>query len=103
MEKKIYDKKSEKIIDFIIGFILIPVFFGITTNLVSSKVSHGNYGPLVLISVLLIELVGVIYLCRKRKYMGIGLLFTLVVLPLVLLGTCLLIMGGGNMFGYLFR
>lgn len=103
MEKKIYEKKSEKVIDFLIGFFLIPAFFGITTGFVSATVGYRNFGPLISIFVLLAEIVGVIYLCRKRKFMGIGLLFALIVVPLVLLGTCLLIVGGGSILGQLFR
>lgn len=103
MEKKIYEKKSDKVIDFLIGFLLMPAFFAITTGFVSAAVGYRNSGSLISTFVLLAELVGAIYLCRKRKYIGTGLLFALVVVPLVLLGTCLLIMGGGSIFGQLFR
>lgn len=103
MEKKVYEKKIDKVIDFLIGFLLIPAFFGITTGFVSNVAGYRNLRPLIPVSVLVAELLGAIYLCRKRKYIGIGLLFALVVVPLVFLGTCLLIMGGRNIIGLLFR
>ena len=53
--------------------------------------------------VLLAELAGAIYLCRKRKYIGIGLLFALVVVPLVLMGTCLVVMGGMSFLRLFFK
>lgn len=109
MEKKIYEKKSEKVIDFLIGFFLIPTFFGITIGFVL-KAAEYYYKTIpnfcwswILTFVLLAELNEVISLYRKRKFIGIGLLFALVVVPLVLLGTCLLIMGGVSIFGHLFK
>ena len=110
MEKKVYEKKSEKVIDFLIGFLGIPWGTGLLLSLVGYLTSslfrpNYNYLPIgsILDVVLLVScLIFAIYLGRKRKYIGIGLLYALVVVPLVLLGTCLLISGGASIFG-LFR
>jgi len=93
VEKKVYQNKGEKVIDFLIGFFLIPGILSITIWCASIAVGYRNFGRFIPALVLLPELAGAIYLCLKRKYMGIGWLFALVVVPLVLLGTCLLIMG----------
>lgn len=103
MKTEIYDKKSDKIIDFLIGFFLIPAFLGISSRVVFVLVDNGKVVPFISLGVLLAELVGAIYLGLRRKYIGIGLLFSFVVVPVVLSGTCLLIMGGGNILGQLFK
>jgi hypothetical protein len=103
MEKKVYENKSDKVIDFLIGFFLIPVVFGITSSFVSVLVRHSGSGPFISIGLFLAELAGAIYLGRKRKYIGIGLLFIFVVLPLVAIGSCLLVMGAGSILSPLFR
>ncbi len=93
MQKKVYEKKSEKVIDFLIGFILIPAFLIITSRFISAAVFQPNFSSIIAIFVLLAELVGIIYLSRKRKFIGIGLAYTFIGIPLVLLGTCLLTLG----------
>jgi hypothetical protein len=107
MERKIYTKPSEKVIDFLIGFLLLPLLV-VLINAFSYRlwgfmkiIRIGYFHPIPLFGSTILglaELALAIYLCIKRKYIGIGLLFTLVVIPLVLLGTCLLILAGMNLF-----
>lgn len=111
MEKKIYEKKSEKVIDFLIGFLAIPWGPGLLLSLagyLTSSLFRSNYiyspiGSILYVVLLVSYLIFAIYLGRKRKYIGIGLLYALVVIPLVLLGTCLLAWGGTSIFGLFFR
>jgi hypothetical protein len=109
MEKKIYENKREKVIDFLIGFLAIPWGISLLMFLIGSMISRfnkTNYGPIysiLYIVVFLLELIFAIYIGRKRKYIGIGLLFALVIVPLVLLGTCLLIMSGTSIVGLFYR
>lgn len=98
MERKVYEKRSDKVIDFLIGFLLIPAFVGITIWFISILPGFRYFRGVISLVVFIAEIVAAIYLCRRRKYMGIGLLYALVVVPLVLAGTCFLIFFGGNMF-----
>jgi hypothetical protein len=97
MEKKVYAKRSEKAIDFLLGFFFIPALFSIPF-IVLRWVLKFRYYTIISPIVALLEIIFIIYICIKRKYIGIGLLFVLVVVPLAFLGTCLLIMGGFNLF-----
>lgn len=102
MEHKVYNNKREKIIDFLIGFFLIPAILGIT----ASTVGHQTFSPFHPVyttgellqaiysswPVLLGELGVCVYISirLKRKFIIRGLLYALVGVPLVLFGTCLL-------------
>ena len=101
MEKKIYDKKSEKVIDFLIG-LFIPVLFGVITSFASTVFWQRDPLQPFTAVVMLTLIVVAIYLCIKRRYIRIGLLFGLVILPLAFLGTCLLIATGGGFLRQLF-
>jgi hypothetical protein len=89
MENKIYAKKSEKVIDFLIGFLLIPVLIGISYPSIARSL-----GATLASIVFWLELLVVIYLSVKRVYIRIGVLLALVAIPLVALGACLLIIKG---------
>lgn len=116
MQKKIYNKKSEKIIDFLLGLMGAPVIFGITPIL-ASKLFYSfpffynihqpdNMGALGVYTaswpgfgiVFAAELAAAAYIGIKRKFIGIGLLFSIVVIPLVVAGGCMLLLSGGSMF-----
>jgi len=86
MEKKVYTEKKEKVIDFLIGFLLIPLAMIVPTVSAASAALFG-YFPLALF---LIEVGVVVYLSNKRKFIGTGFLFFLAFGPLVLVGTCVL-------------
>lgn len=99
MEKKIYFKKSQKVIDLLTGFLFIPVLFLISAKFILRR---GHFHDVsVYIFIVLAGIAGVIYLCIKRKYIGIGLLFAFVISPLVFLGACWVITGGKGILAYL--
>lgn len=92
MEKKVYTKKSEKVADFLIGFLLIPLSVGIP---ISWVMRFYKYHLLILSwCILLSELIFIIYLSIKRRFIKIGLIYFFVVVPLVLAGTCFAIILG---------
>ncbi len=107
MEKKIYVRKSEKVIDFLIGFLGIPLGLSLVGGVISQTGYHMKLGfNFITIVNLVFFLVGLgysTYIGTKRKFIGLGLLFVFVAVPLVLLGTCLLVMGGGSILSQLFR
>jgi hypothetical protein len=90
MEKKVYTKKSEKVVDFFIGFVGVPTFFAA----ILWGYSFLRYKQAILfdksvVIFVFLKLIGyVFYLVRKRKYVAIGLIYFLVVAPLVFVGTC---------------
>ncbi|MCX5700539.1 MAG: hypothetical protein NTZ63_03265 [Candidatus Omnitrophica bacterium] len=94
MEKKIYEKTSEKVIDFLVGFLIIPGGIGLILYLVRYlTTSFHIFNPLGSIGYpvfLILSLLLVNYFGKKRKYIGIGFLFAMISFPLVLLGTCFL-------------
>jgi len=96
MEKKVYKSRREKVIDFLVGFIAIP-FFLYFPILVRIFPRPGYYYPRGLIFgsvfVWFLFLALSAYIGFKRKFIGIGLLFSLIVVPLVALGTCFLFGG----------
>lgn len=90
MIKKVYTKKSEKAIDFLVGFLAVPV--GILS--IYYFINPLTSALIVFVSIVLI--LGVIFsicLCFTRKFIRIGLLFAVIVIPVVLslvvFGTCL--------------
>ncbi len=91
MEKKVYTKKSEKLIDFLIGFLLIPLSVGIPISWVTR---FYRYHLILFWCILLSELIFIIYLSIKRRFIKIGLIYFFVVVPLVLAGTCFAIIFG---------
>lgn len=106
METKIYQKKSEKIIDFLIGFLLIPIVGIVSTyySLFAASVPNSSFLYTILFMIVFgVEIVLTICLGVKRKFIGIGLLYALVAVPLVLLGTCLVAVFGGSFIDSLFR
>jgi len=107
VEKKVYEKKSEKVIDFLIGFFGIPLGLSLAAGIINATGRYirleYNFIAIVNVVVFLMGLGYSIYVARKRKFIGRGLLFVFVVVPLVLLGTCLLNMGGGRILGQLFK
>ncbi|MEI8348957.1 MAG: hypothetical protein WCI77_02290 [Candidatus Omnitrophota bacterium] len=112
MRKKIYASRREKIIDFFLGCALsfalsalsaAPMVLGIFMKS-SLSMANSSVVSIVISSVtFLATMAVVIYLCLRRLYMGIGLLFGLVGIPLILLGTCFLIFSGASIFGPLFK
>ncbi len=107
MKKKIYEKKSEKIIDFLIGFFGVPFSLSIVLVVVSKVCNYMKLNDGFILGIgLIVSLIGLgysIYLGKKRKFIGIGMLFTFIVVPLVLCGTCLLAISGASILGSLFK
>ncbi len=93
MGKKVYTKKSEKVIDFLIGFLLIPLAVGIPISWVTR---FYKYHLILSWCILLSELIFIIYLSIKRRFIKIGLIYFFVVVPLVLAGTCFALIIGLN-------
>lgn len=98
MEKKVYTNKREKLIDFLIGFIVIPILFfavfSFSTQL--SRFYKFSYAiqSIMHMIVTLIMIASIIYIARIRRYIKIGVIFFLVALPLILAGTCLAVIIG---------
>lgn len=91
MEKRVYSTTKEKIVDFLIGFV-ISLITGIAV--MASPFSWVLGSIPVGISAMIILLVIVGYLIwRKRKYMGIGFLFGIVAY-LLSLASCSLALRG---------
>jgi hypothetical protein len=90
MKVKVYEKKSDKVIDFLIGFILVPAVFFAGGQLVNGT-SLINSNPYFLLVVFIAASAGVVYLCQKRKFIGIGIGYLFILIPLAALGTCFLI------------
>jgi len=114
METKIYTEKKEKVIDFLIGFFGIPLGFGLFAGGVSAfvqflfspahKSSFGFiaaiFGAIVWLVALVVPIILIVYFWRRRRFIALGLLYSIVVVPLILLGTCAVIfLGGGLMTG----
>jgi len=97
MEKKVYTQKKEKVVDFLIGFLLIPFVMGASAGLA------GMLNEIFAMVLSVLELVAAIYVSIKRKFIGIGFLFIAVVIPLVALGTCLVIIAGAGLWGTIFK
>lgn len=93
MEKKVYTKKSEKVIDFLIGFFLIPLSIGIPISWVTR---FYKYRLIFSWCIFLLALIFIIYLSIKRRFIKIGLIYFFVVVPLVLAGTCFALIIGLN-------
>lgn len=90
MQKKIYTKKSEKVGDFLIGLLVIP-FLLVFVNSVGLVPRLVDISQVFFVALNLAVLVFAVYVGVKRKFIGIGLLFAFVVIPLIAAGTCLLI------------
>lgn len=94
MEKKIYTKKSEKVLDFFIGFVGVPTFFaaiswgsmGVFSFLKHKQFIFSDKNAITIIFLVLIGFT--FYVVRRRKYVAVGLIFFLVIVPLVIAGTC---------------
>lgn len=105
MEKKIYNTKSQKVGDFIIGFVMGSIT-GIAVTLTTfswlvSGFSTGAFAPFIIpatiLAVILLAVIIGYLIGRKRRYMGIGFLFgavTVIVACLLLLGSCILALKG---------
>jgi hypothetical protein len=105
MIKKVYQNRGEKLFDFFIGFFVLPLSFTIISFLLASLLSLIGYyylSGIIATIIFIFSLFTLIYLLIKRKYMGLGLLFATIVVPLVLVGTCLLIFAGGSLIGKIF-
>jgi hypothetical protein len=92
MENKIYIEKKEKIGDFLLGFIAGPLLIWLA-GLIGYSLNHQLGWALGLV-----VLVGTICVGIKRKWIGIGLLTVYIIVPLVVVGGCLLVMTAGNLF-----
>jgi hypothetical protein len=115
MQTKEYTEKKDKVIDFLIGFLAIPFAFGVIYGglmaLATYPVHGGGYTSSIAtiistvmgifsLAAFITPILLIVYLWRRRHFMALGLLYAVVVVPLVLLGTCLLVMlGGGLMSG----
>lgn len=110
MQKKVYVKRSEKVIDFLIGFFGLPFVITAASSMIGWWASNlikirdfNYYAAGIFLVVWLLGIGFAIYLGIKRRYIGIGFLFAVVIVPLVLAGTCLLIFGVSSLFGTIFR
>ncbi len=100
MEKKVYTKRSEKVTDFFIGFLGIPVFVAVIQSVrvlllrtlmimhVNSSAERWLFAIVGIITLMLVIAIA-IFLSIKRKYIRIGLLFA-VVTTFLLVGGCFL-------------
>jgi uncharacterized membrane protein len=111
VQKKIYNKRSERIVDFLLGFFVLPIAVNIIALLLTAMVYGLSYlssgfgagsvlGTVLPILTWLLTLPFAIYIGIKRKFIGIGLLFAIVIVPLVFLGGCLLISFGSGLMRY---
>ncbi len=90
MEVKIYETGSAKVLDFMIGFFIIGGLLDSSRRFLS-KLMNADFLTAFLIATGLAGLALSIYLYGKRKYMGIGLFFAVVVGPLMVFGTYFLV------------
>lgn len=112
MENKVYKEQKEKTIDFLIGFFGIPLGLGLITRLIAVLVEflfpHGprrsavEFIPQNMLFIfwlvwIITPILLIIYFWRRRKFIASGLLYAVVIVPLVLLGTCFAIFLGGSM------
>jgi len=96
-----YSKKSDKVIDFligyfgffIIGFILYYlVFFGVSVSAINSSMS-GLIGFVFILFPIVALIFANVVLKKKRRYMAKGVnfaLLTLTLIPVLLFGACLI-------------
>ncbi|MFA5339742.1 MAG: hypothetical protein WC317_06335 [Candidatus Omnitrophota bacterium] len=109
MEKKIYNTAKEKVIDFIIGGLLAAPFIVISILAFYLKVETdfmtylASDNILIILGIILAAFISAvslgIYLCKKRKFMGIGLLFFVVPVVIGALLIALVLGACGLMFG----
>jgi len=99
MKRKVYTHRSEKVIDFFAGLLLVPFVMVLTWALMYSVLTT----PAVYIATapFFIELGLAIFISIMRKFFGFGFLVVVaiaVMIPLVLLGACSLGMFGSGTF-----
>lgn len=79
-----YTSKKRKVIDFLIGFLVIPGLGALFTYLMPS------FGYIILLACLAIFIAMII---NGRRFLGMGILVALVAVPLIAFGSCLVLLG----------
>jgi hypothetical protein len=93
MENKVYNTTKEKVIDFFIGFLGIPAVVGVMAWIFfylmgTVKGADSSAYGILSIAALASPFLLMSYFYSRRRYIYLGLLFAIFVIPLVALGTC---------------
>jgi hypothetical protein len=86
---------KRKVVDFLIGFFGIIAFNVLFFWSILSMQVFGTIFSIylsIIVIVIVLELVGIYFLILYRRYIGIGVLCSLLVLPLLLFGACIVML-----------